>query len=221
MTPQTSQPVDPRSLAKSAVVVAVPKVNGQKLVMKMPVTTAIQAELQKPQAITPLGTVISKEEVVAQSCVAKAMEENTEAIKVVMKDSRITKEDVKKIVPEIAQPQKQTTKTIDNTKNLGEYAKTGGPGRPLKKNSIDNAIQEELDKAHAVTADGSTLTKRDMIAKKAVERALEGDMKAMIYVAERTEGKPMQKIQVVAPEDESGTVMGKEAEAKLEQVFGR
>jgi Family of unknown function (DUF5681) len=200
MTDTTPKPVDPRALAKSAVVVAVPKVDGQKLVMRMPV----QAKpVEAPKVETPRQQMTATD---------------TKPV------APVVVSEVKKIVPEVSPEQKEQQEQRDKPVIGRPFPPgvSGNPaGRPPKRATIDTAIQEELDKAHAITAEGVTLTKNQMIAKKMVEKAVEGDIKAAVFVAERSEGKAMQKIQVVAPEDASGTVISKEAEERLDELFGR
>lgn len=89
------------------------------------------------------------------------------------------------------------------------------------KYSLDALLEAELQKPHGRLPDGTMVTKGEMINRKLIEKAVDGNMKAIEIVTNRTDGKPMQKIQVVAPEDAEGTVMNDEAEAKVMSLFGR
>lgn len=69
---------------------------------------------------------------------------------------------------------------------------SGNPGGRPKK-TLDKALEAELA---ALGADGLTIA--HAIAKKLVDKAKAGDVKATQLIAERTQGKPQQKIELDA-----------------------
>lgn len=128
---------------------------------------------------------------------------------------------IKKDEP-IPQEQNQVEK-LEVRDEKGRFAEGNVPTghRPKKKYSLDAILEAELQKPHGRLPDGTMVTKGEMINRKLMEKAIDGNMKAIEIVTNRLDGKPMQKIQVVAPEDAEGTVMNDEAEAKVMSLFGR
>ena len=69
-------------------------------------------------------------------------------------------------------------------------------GRPPKEKSFFNALSVALREAHGTTLDGSPNTNLRRIADKLVEAALAGESWAIREVADRTDGKAMQAVEV-------------------------
>lgn len=138
-----------------------------------------------------------------------------------------SKQQIAKVEPEVIKKDEtispRETETVKNGKEATQFKEghPGGPGRPPKKQGIDYMLEQELDKPHGKLPDGSIITKRQMLAKVLADKALDGNLKAIEILSNRVEGKPMQKIQVVAPEDAEGTVLAHEAQEKLLETFGR
>ena len=83
-----------------------------------------------------------------------------------------------------------------NTSGLKPFqpGQSGNPGGRPKKLPITDAIREELERE--VTGG---LSLAHAIARKLVRLALEGDMDAIREIADRTEGKPRQRIEQSGP----------------------
>ena len=68
-------------------------------------------------------------------------------------------------------------------------------GRPPKEKSFANMLGIELAQVLGIV-DGKPITKLRKIAEVLVAKAMEGDMTAINAVADRTDGKPMQAVDI-------------------------
>ena len=82
------------------------------------------------------------------------------------------------------------------TQNDGRWkpGQSGNPqGRPRKGHALSESLRRELEQtAETVGSDGQVRTKADVIAEKAVELAMGGDVAAIKFLADRLEGKAAQ-----------------------------
>lgn len=69
-------------------------------------------------------------------------------------------------------------------------------GRPPKERSFANMLNIALKQADGVGLDGAPNTKLRQIAEKLVEQAIAGEGWAIKEVADRTDGKPFQAVQL-------------------------
>ena len=74
--------------------------------------------------------------------------------------------------------------------NAGQF-KPGESGNPDGRPSFKAALRRELE-----ANGGLVRPKIERLAKKAIKMALDGDMRAMEFVADRLDGKPVQAIEV-------------------------
>lgn len=211
--PNSNNPIDPRKLAAKAKVVVQPVPTQPKKVVipagKIPFTPAPKPQglqsLPKPTENPPaqpnqtLGTVIQG----PPANDTKQQEPTTE------------------IVP--AQTEQASTGPKDGrAATQFKPGQSGNPaGRPPKKYSLDALLEAELQKPHGRLPDGSLVTKGEMINRKLVEKATDGNMKAIEIVTNRLDGKPMQKIQITPPDEAEGTVLANEAQENLMSLYGR
>lgn len=143
-----------------------------------------------------------------------------------------TANDSKQQVPDVSKTIEEKTPTVSPAQK--EQGKTGSEatqfkpgqsgnpaGRPKKLHSPDAWLETEALKQHGILTDGTPITKAQFLAKTLMEKATDGNIKAIEIVLNRIDGKPMQKIQVIPPEDAAGTVVSKEDEQRLEEMFGR
>src|ERR1041384_5685513 len=72
---------------------------------------------------------------------------------------------------------------------------SGNPGGRPKKRLVDDALLEELSRDDGCSA--------MMIARALIEEAKTGNLRAIQLIAERTQGKPLQKVAV--SDDDSGS----------------
>lgn len=86
------------------------------------------------------------------------------------------------------------TKMSGRIQNLKPWPKgiSGNPGGRPKKRLIDQALEEML------TAKDSALA--ETIAKALLARARKGDLRAIQMIAERTQGRPRQAMELSGPE---------------------
>ena len=68
--------------------------------------------------------------------------------------------------------------------------KPGESGNPNGRPSFKAALRKELE-----ANGGLVRPKIERLAKKAIKMALEGDMRAMEFIADRLDGKPVQAIE--------------------------
>lgn len=72
---------------------------------------------------------------------------------------------------------------------------SGNPkGRPKKVIDFDAEIEEELAKIGAIEGANIQITKQQLIIRKMAKKAMDGDVKAAQFLAERIKGRPTQKI---------------------------
>lgn len=76
-------------------------------------------------------------------------------------------------------------------------------GRPPKEKSFSNMLKIALSEA-AEDRSGKSTTKLRLIADKLVEKALEGDFPSIKEIADRTDGKAVQGVELGGPEGEDG-----------------
>ena len=69
-------------------------------------------------------------------------------------------------------------------------------GRPPKEKSFANMLNIALKEADGRTLDGQPNTKLRQIAEKLVAKAIEGEGWAIKEIADRTDGKPFQQIEM-------------------------
>ena len=69
-------------------------------------------------------------------------------------------------------------------------------GRPPKEKSFANMLNIALKEADGTTLDGQPNTKLRQIAEKLVAKAIEGEGWAIKEIADRTDGKPFQQIEM-------------------------
>lgn len=216
MNEPSKQPIDPRKLAANAKVVVSPAPNqGKKVTLPAGKLQGLSTlpkptDNPPPKPETIQGPIPNPEFGKDNPAIVNALINNIPPQSEVLKKDSNSVQDIK-----------ESKETNDVVKNLGEYAIKGGPGRPKKEHTIAHKAESILQKQHGRYADGTTVTKAEQIAIAMIEKAINGDVKAAQFVSDITDGKPMQKIQVVAPEDAEGTVLSAEAEAKLEAMFGR
>lgn len=70
-------------------------------------------------------------------------------------------------------------------------------GRPKRDNSIAEILRKLLDEP---ASDSNAKTKREMILRKVVDDAFKGDNWARQFIAERTEGKAIERIEAIIDE---------------------
>jgi hypothetical protein len=98
-------------------------------------------------------------------------------------------------------PDKTTVKQRGNSGNLRPFKKgqSGNPnGRPKKINTIPDILRKIGDEEG--TADGKS--KLDVIMYKVFQYALEGKPWAVQFIADRTEGKALERIEQKIQKDE-------------------
>ena len=98
-------------------------------------------------------------------------------------------------------PDKTTVKQRGNSGNLRPFKKgqSGNPnGRPKKINTIPDILRKIGDEEG--TADGKS--KLDVIMNKVFQFALEGKPWAVQFIADRTEGKALERIEQKIQKDE-------------------
>jgi len=83
-------------------------------------------------------------------------------------------------------------------------------GRPKKGTALTDILNDKLDLAHKTGK-----LKREAIAERLIEVALEGDVAALKYVFDRMDGRPTQK-EVV----EIGDNISDSAKERLGRIFG-
>jgi len=77
-----------------------------------------------------------------------------------------------------------------------EKGQSGNPfGRPKKGQGLTDILKLQLDEA----SDGG-ISKKEQIARKLIELALDGNLQALIYVFDRLDGKPMQAVKSIDDE---------------------
>lgn len=214
MNEPSKQPIDPRKLAANAKVVVSPApAPGKKVTIPAGKLQGLST-LPKPTDNPP-----PKPE--QTQTIIKPTQENPAPPGTIVAKLEPPQE-VKKIDENSVQDIKEVEK-VDERDEKGRFTEGHKPlgHRPKKINTADYWLDIEMDKPHGKLPDGSVITKRQMLAKILADKALDGNLKAVELLYNRTDGKPMQKIQVVAPEDAEGTVLSAEAEAKLEELFGR
>lgn len=92
---------------------------------------------------------------------------------------------------------------MTKTRTSWKPGESGNPrGRPLKGQSMAEAIRDELDDSGR----GRT-TKRQRIARKAVALAIGGDAAAMRYVRDTTEGTPQRNVNLSGDLDVGVTIV--------------
>lgn len=83
-----------------------------------------------------------------------------------------------------------------------EKGQTGNPnGRPKGRRNLSTILQEMLDEDIEVTEKDGTKTKKkfaDVIVRKLLRKANDGDLRAITEIFDRTEGKSKQTIQLGA-----------------------
>ena len=84
-----------------------------------------------------------------------------------------------------------------NTAGLKPFqpGQSGNPGGRPKKLPLSDAIREELERCGK-----SGVTNDRAIAQQLIEMALDGNLEAMREIADRTEGKPRQRIEASGPD---------------------
>ena len=90
---------------------------------------------------------------------------------------------------------------MPHTSTTWRKGQSGNPaGRPPGRHAIAEALRAELDQVELVDADGNQLTRAEVIAQKAVDMAMDGDLHAIQFVTERLEGKAKVMMQVQEPQ---------------------
>lgn len=224
MNEPIKQPIDPRKLAANAKVVIQPAPTPAKKVTLPAGKLQGLGSLPKPTQNPPAkpeqfqqshGQIViqgpSTQQKLAEALVDKAVKGDMKATEM------LAEKDL--IIP----PAQKNVENVEVRDDKGRFAEGHTPTghRHKKKESSDFLLDAELDKAHGKLPDGSIITKRQFLAKTLTDKALDGNLKAIEIVFNRTDGKPMQKIQVIPPEDAAGTVVSKEDEERLEEMFGR
>lgn len=74
-------------------------------------------------------------------------------------------------------------------------------GRPAKEKSFANMLNIALAQADGVGIDGKPNTKLRQVAEKLVSSALAGEGWAIKEIADRTDGKPFQQIELTGDEE--------------------
>lgn len=74
-------------------------------------------------------------------------------------------------------------------------------GRPAKEKSFANMLNIALKEADGTTLDGQANTKLRQIATTLVEKAIAGEGWAIKEIADRTDGKPFQQIELSGDEE--------------------
>ncbi len=88
-------------------------------------------------------------------------------------------------------------------------------GRPKKDRALTAALDAELDKKIG------RKTKRELVAAKVLELALGGDMTAVKFVADRTEGLPIQRHRFDDDDlHQQAEALAEEAKRPVEEVEG-
>lgn len=213
MSEPNKQPIDPRQLARNAKVVVSPAkpAQGQKVIVKGLATMPKPTDNPPPKPETIQGPKAPSAEFAKNNpAIVNALINN------------IPHQEVKKIDSDIPQGQIKAEKA-DGRDEKGRFTEGNVPTghRQKKETSPDYWLEQEGLKAYAMLPDGTIVKKAQQIARALMEKAVDGNLKAIEIAFSRLDGKPMQKIQVVAPEDAEGTVLSAEAEAKLESLFGR
>lgn len=83
---------------------------------------------------------------------------------------------------------------VRDEKGLFQPGTAPGPGRPKGSLAFKTAIEKWADREAALEKDGTKVTKMELIAKKLVELAEAGNIKAIEMLADRIDGKPRQTI---------------------------
>ena len=90
---------------------------------------------------------------------------------------------------------------MPHTSTTWRKGQSGNPaGRPPGRHAIAEALRAELDQVELVDADGNQLTRAEVIAQKAVDMAMDGDLHAIQFVTERLEGKAKVMMQIQEPQ---------------------
>ena len=95
-------------------------------------------------------------------------------------------------------PLKNSGRTVaDRSRNLKPWkpGQSGNPGGRPRRDAISAALRQQL--AVQVSDDRSVA---DVIAAALIKRALGGDVRAIREVADRTEGRPRQQLEIEARE---------------------
>ena len=80
---------------------------------------------------------------------------------------------------------------MSNNQTSWRRGQSGNPnGRPRRGQTLSEALRRQLD-VETVGPDGVVRTRADLIAVKAIELSLDGDVAAIKFVAERLEGRPI------------------------------
>lgn len=88
-------------------------------------------------------------------------------------------------------------------------------GRPKKDRALTAALEAELDKKIG------RKTKRELVAVKVLSLALDGDMTAVKFVADRTEGLPIQRHRFDDDDlRQQAEALAEEAQRPVEEVEG-
>lgn len=212
MNNHPNQNIDPRKLAANAKVVIQPAPQPAKKV-----TIA-------PGRLQGLGT-LPKPTVNPALLPSQQMGQLPDTSKTIANDSKQQPKVEPEVIKsaEIVSLGENKAEKADDRDEKGRFTVGNVPTghRPKKINTSDYWLDIEMDKPHGKLPDGSVITKRQMLAKILADKALDGNLKAVEILYNRTDGKPMQKIQVIAPEDAEGTVLANEAQDKLLETFGR
>lgn len=102
-------------------------------------------------------------------------------------------QEVKTSVP-VSEPKTEVV-TKPRPAHLFKPGQSGNPkGRPKKVIDFDAEIEEELAKIGAIEGANIQITKQQLIIRKMAKKAMDGDVKAAQFLAERIKGRPTQKI---------------------------
>jgi len=105
---------------------------------------------------------------------------------------------------------------MPNNSTTWKPGQSGNPrGRPPGRNAIATALKAELEKDEAVGEAGEPLTKAEVIAHRVVDLALDGNLKAAQFIADRTEGKPRQTITTNTQDERTAGELLAEARRRL------
>jgi len=194
MNEPNKQPIDIHKLAANAMVIVSPAkpTQGQKVIVKRLATIPKPTDNPPPKPEQTQGIFLSQP---PQSEVLK-------------------KEEIS------IQGNSQSEKTNGIVKNLGEYAVKGGPGRPKKEESPDYWLEQEGLKAYARLPDGTILKKSQQIARSLMEKAIEGNLKAIEITFNRLDGKARQAIDFDASIDVNLNILNDDEKKQMLEMIG-